>query len=134
MTEAMKAFGSKFKRNGDETAYVTNIEGPAGEREEIDVTAHDSEDGFREFVPGLADGGEVTLELRFVPNKHEDLYNDYVDGETQDYTIEYPDGSKFEFDGFVTSFEPSAEFEAELTASVSIKVTGKPTLTLADTE
>lgn len=134
MTEAIKAYGTKLKRDEQEIALVNSIEGPAMEREELDVTAHDSPDGFREFIPGIADGGEVTLEVRFVPGNstHQDVLKDFEQGNTENYELEFPDETTWSFDAFPTSFEPSAEFEENLQASITLKVTGKPELNLPE--
>ena len=133
---AMKAFGTKFKRDDTVIAKVVSIDGPSMEREEIEVTAHDSEDGFREFVPGLADAGEISLELRFIPTdaSHLGLLSDFEDGTEKNYKLEFPDETEWSFDGFPTSFEPTAEMEDVLSASVTIKLTGKPTLVTEVTE
>lgn len=46
---------------------VADISGPEVSIDTIDVTTHDSPDKFNEFVPGMADGGEVTFDLMFDP-------------------------------------------------------------------
>ena len=134
---AIKAYGTKFKRKSntdtwEEIGGVHDISGPSLEADSIEVTAHDSPDGFREHIQGMKDGGEVTLELRFDPSddKHKDLLQDYVDGDNHDYKVLFPDEDKteWEFEAHITSYEPSAAFEDDLTASVTFKISGKPTI------
>jgi hypothetical protein len=47
-----------------------------------------------------------------------------------DCILRFPDiaATEWTFSGYVTKFEPGAPFEGKLTASVSIKLTGVPTL------
>lgn len=139
MSERIKAFGTEFQRKTNTDTFetiggVTDIGGPALEADSIDVTAHDSEDGFREHLQGLKDAGELSLELRFDPadDKHKDLLQDYVDGDNHSYKLVFPDSdtTSWEFEGHITGFEPSAAFEDDLTASVTIKLSGKPNLAL----
>ena len=64
---ARKAFGTKLKRGEEYVARLTNLTPPELSRDDIDVTDHDSPDGFREFVPGLKQAGEVALEGNLIP-------------------------------------------------------------------
>ena len=50
---------------GSAIAELTNITGPGIKLDLIDVTSHSSASKFREFVPGLADAGEFSLEGNF---------------------------------------------------------------------
>lgn len=45
--------------------FVADISGPGINVETIDVTTHDSPDAFSEFVPGMADGADVSFDLIF---------------------------------------------------------------------
>ena len=49
-------------------AEVTNITPPALARDMVDATHTESPQKWREFIPGLRDAGEVTLELNFLPD------------------------------------------------------------------
>lgn len=66
----LDGFGTQFKRGdggGVEVftplADVTNVSGPGLSRETIDVTSHGSPDAWMQFIGGLKDGGEVSLEI-----------------------------------------------------------------------
>src|SRR5262245_32294807 len=48
-------------------AEVTNITGPNLSRDIPDATHMQSPDGYKEFINGMKDGGEVVAELNFVP-------------------------------------------------------------------
>lgn len=116
-----------------ELANVTSISGPSISRNVYDVTAHDSADSYMEFIGGLKDGGELTFELNWDPtdSTHADLFSDLDDLVARDYQLDLPqDIATFAFSGFLTGFEAGLPVDDKLTASVTYKITGKPTLTV----
>lgn len=111
---------------------VTSVSGPEIERETYDVTAHDSVDGWREFIGGLKDGGEVSLELNYDPRKHDDMVGDFDDTVARDYKLVFPapaGGGTWAFQAFLTGFSQEAPVDDKLSAEFTFKVTGKPTIT-----
>lgn len=130
----MDAFGTALSRgDGSSTetflaiAHVTNVGGPSTSRDTYDVTAHDSADGWREFVGGLKDGGEVSIDVNYHPAEHDTLAADYADTDPRNYKVAFPDGSEWAFAALLTGFEPGAPHDGQLTASLGFKVSGKPT-------
>jgi predicted secreted protein len=100
----------------------------------IDVTAHDSPSGFREFIAGLADAGEVTIEMIFDPDNATQalLRTDLTSRTATTYTVTMSEPTTpqtWAFTGIVTAFEPSAPVDGALTVSVTIKITGVVTVT-----
>lgn len=67
----ISAYGARLRYDDPDSAdtrgihWVADISGPEISVETIDVTTHDSPDGFNEFIAGMADGGEVTFDLVF---------------------------------------------------------------------
>jgi predicted secreted protein len=112
-------------------AGITSISGPGNSREILDVTAHDSADGYREFLGGVKDPGELSCDVNYNPSVHDVWLDDLDDTEPRNYTLTFPDGTVWAISAFLTSFEPSAPFDDKLTASASFKVTGKPVITPA---
>jgi len=113
-------------------ANVTNVGGPELERETYDVTAHDNTDGWREFIGGLKDGGEVSLEVNYDPEKHDTLIDDFGDAVPRDYKLVFPataGGGSWELKLILTGFSPEAPVDGQLTAELTFKVSGKPTIT-----
>lgn len=131
-------FGTQFKR-GDGAdpevfsalASVTNVSGPGLTRETIDVTAHDSPDQWMEFLGGLKDGGEVTLDINYRPSVHDALVADLDDEDPRNYQLVFPDvdATTWGISAIMTGFEPEAPYDDKLAASLTFKVNGKPTLT-----
>lgn len=136
MTSGVSAFGTQYKIGGTAVAEVTSISGPGLSADVIDMTSHDSTTGYREFVQGLKDGGEVSFDIIYVPagvthkNASGGLLWYYEQGGTAQHSIVFPDSATttWTFDAFVTNFEVGAPIDDKLSASVTIKVTGKPTL------
>lgn len=116
-------------------AGLTSIGGLELSADTIDVTTLDSEDGYREFIGGFKDGGEVAVEGFFDPTTgkgQKELYDLFESGEVEAFVITFPVtlGASWEFDGIVTAFGTGADLEDPLSFSGSIKVSGKPTLTV----
>lgn len=120
-TEAFTAIGN-----------VTSVSGPEIERETYDVTAHDSTDGWREFIGGLKDGGEVSLELNYDPEKHDSLVADFDDAAPRSYKMVFPaaaGGGSWALELILTGFSQEAPVDDKLTAELTFKVSGKPVIT-----
>ncbi len=111
-------------------ANVGNISGPGLTRETIDVTAHDSPNQYTEHKGGLKDGGEVSFDLNYNPPVHDILINDFDDENPRNWRIIFPDPgtTTWTFAAILTGFEPSAPYDDKLTASLTFKVSGKPTI------
>src|SRR5689334_7802923 len=52
-------------------AEVTSITPPAFSRDTVDATHEQSPYGYREFIAGLTDAGEVSFDINFVPDSVE---------------------------------------------------------------
>ena len=126
------AFGTQLQRfNGstfEASASATGISGPGLKRDTIDVTAHDSPNGWMEFLGSLKDGGEVSLDINRRPGVHDTLVADFEDDDPRTYRIEWPSGSAWTFDSILTGYEPDSPYDDKLSASVTFKVTGQPTV------
>ena len=114
-----------------------SISGPSLSADTAEVSSHDSQKFYREFVNTFRDGGEVTLGLRFDPadGGQSEAVNGLLELFEKDvsdsYTISWPNAgaSTWQFDAFVTGYEPTADFDAELDLSVTLKITGDPIFT-----
>lgn len=116
-------------------AKVSSISGPNMTAETIDVTSHDSANYYREFISGLKDGGEVKFDIFFSPSEATHgtatgLLKFFEDRAVKSWKIEFPVSpvKTWAFAGVVTAFENQAPVDGAITAAVTIKVSGKPTL------
>lgn len=128
-------FGTRFER-GDGSdpeeftliGEATDIDGPEQDRDTIETTSHDSPGGFREFVGGLIDGGDVSFEVRYDPELHNILQDDFEDPQPRNYRIVLPDppGGTWNFSGFITNMGMAFPMEDAMSCSFTFKVSGKP--------
>ena len=139
---AVSAFGTLLKigdGGGPESfttiAYVREISGPSLGMEPLETTNHSSTSGWRTFVGGLLTGGEVTAEILYDPDAgtHDastGLINDMENRTVRNFQLVFtdPTPTTWAFSSLVTGFEPSAPYDDLLTASVTLTVTGVPTL------
>lgn len=143
MSNAIAAKGTLLQRgdgaspteNFTTIAEVTNLSGPSLSSEPLDVTHHGSPSGWREFIGGLKDGGEITAEANYIPA---DPTQDGATGvlkalkaqSIDNYKLIFPDSAntEFLFAALVTGFEPSAPVDGKLAKSTTFKITGSPTL------
>lgn len=134
-------FGTLFKRATTITpgttfetiADVTNIGGPARTRETIDVTSHNSPGQWMEFIGGLKDGGEISLDINYDPAElTHDIDDDFDDTEARNYRIVILPGTDDEYTwsikGIMTELSDEFPYDDKMSRSMTIKVTGKPTL------
>lgn len=136
-TDAKIGYGVLFKiGNGASptevfttVAEVTSITPPGMSRDAIDATHEESPDAWREFIGGLKDGGETSLELNFVPGSATTaLLLAEIEAPAGNKQIVFTTGEIFSFKALCTNFEPEAPLDDKMVASVTYKVTGKPTL------
>ncbi len=134
-TSAKSAFGTTIQWNAEAIGEVLSISGPSQSVDTIDVTSHDSSDSFREFIAGLRDGGEVTIEGNFIPGNtgQADLHTDMQAGTVREVIITFPSamGTTFTFDALCTAHETTAPHDEKAGFSATFKVTGKPVLATA---
>ena len=111
-------------------ARVTNVGGPGLSRETYDVTAHDTPSNYMHFIGGLVDPGEVSVDVNYAPADHDALVADLEDVDPRNYQLVFPDPDQttWGFAAVMTGFEPSAPYDDKLTATLTFKVSGKPTI------
>ena len=131
------AFGIELKKGGTAYAQVTNLSGPGLSLDTEDVTSHDSSGAWEEVVATILRSGEITMDIAYDPagatHKYAagGLLYDLVARTAIEFTLVFPNHAThttWTFTAFVTGFEPSAPVDGALTASVTFKLTGAPTL------
>lgn len=113
----------------DTIAGITNIGGPSATRETHDTTALDTEGGYRTFITGFRDPGEITLSLVFDRDGYDTMVTDFESDDTQNYEIILPDdeATSLEFEAYVTGI-PLTIPEAVVTMEVTLKISGPITV------
>lgn len=132
--------GTQFQREGATAgtfvtiAQVASITPPQLEADDVEIEDLDPVDGYKKYLPGLLDGGEVSLTLNFDGSTtgHMDLLSDFNGRAKKNYKIVLPDTAAWAFSGYVKGFAPQEITAGDvIQVEVTIKVTGKPTFTAA---
>ena len=116
-------------------AEVRSIQGPTFEGAEIDVTNMDSPGRLREFIAGLTDPGQVTFEVNYLPanSLHQQLINDVKANPsvTRAHRLRFAQLTpvrRIDFNAFVLSVPLTIPTDSQVTANVTLRATGDPTL------
>jgi predicted secreted protein len=128
---AERALGTQILINSSVIAGLTSISGLDLTAETLDVTTLSSDGGYREFIGGFKDGGEVSISGYFEPGDTDGqaaLYTAFEAGGAIPFSIIFPQGAAWTFNGVVTGFSTGAELEDIVSFEGTIKVSGKPTL------
>lgn len=143
MTDALSSFGTLLKLGDGATpteafttiAEVLDISGPSLSLETEEATNHSSPGGWGEHVGTILEGGEVSFEVNFLPSNATQSYSagllkDMTDRTLRNFQLVFPTtpAITWAFSALVTGFEPDAAVKGKLKASVTLKVSGQPTL------
>lgn len=112
-----------------ELAEVTSVSLPDEQTAEVEVTHYKSPGRTREFISGLNDAGEITIEMNFVPGSATDdlLVAAKADGQTRTMRVvvtDAADAEMYTFPGFVRGYARSIPIDDRMTATVTIRVAG----------
>lgn len=114
-------------------AQVANIGGPGLALDSEDVTTHDSTAAFEEVIGTVLRTGEITLDIIYDPNAATHAATSGLLAKLKNktfaqYQLVFPGPYTWTFNAWATGFEPGAPFDGALTATVTLKLTGVPTL------
>ncbi len=110
-------------------AEVVSISGPDLEGDDIEVTHMDSSDGYMEFLPGLVDGGEVSIELNFTKAETALLLTYFRVKKA--YKVTFSDTSTWHFNGYIKTLGNEAPLKDKIGQTATFKVAGTPVFTAA---
>ena len=132
-TAAKSAFATTLSWNSQTVAELTNIGGVEITVDMIDVTSHQSTSGFREFIAGLADGGEVTIEGNY---KYDDtngqaaMYTDVAAKTSRTAVITFPSSiATWTFTAYISALKiGDSPIDGAIPFTATLKITGVPAL------
>jgi len=141
-TTAISSWGTAIKIGNGATpevfttvAEVLDISGPALGLDTAEVTSHDSPGAWEEFVATILRSGEVSFDVNWVVTGATHSYltgllKDLTNRTKRNFQIVWPNISSttWAFAAFITAMQPSAPVNGPLTGSVTLKITGQPTL------
>lgn len=136
-SNAFSGVGTKFKRSNmlssptfTAIAEVNSISGPDKSRGTIDVTNLDSASGYREFIPGFRDAGQVSLNMNFTLAGYNTLNDDFESDAIRDYQIVFGDtgATTFEFSAYLIQLGTAIPLDDKVTATATFKISGAITI------
>lgn len=133
MTSGVSGFSSCLIWNYLKVLETLSLSGPSETMDPIELTSHDSDDTYREFVHGMFTGGEISVEGNFIKGDalgQIKLHTDMQAGTKRNVFIVMPMavGGALFFAAHATGFELSYPFDSKIGVSGSLAVTGKPLL------
>jgi predicted secreted protein len=144
MSDGVLGHGAELEVSAN-TAFTTvttigniiSIGGPEQSRDAIDKSTMDSTNKWREFIPGLLDAGEVTVEINYdgTAAGTADKLNTMFTNSAQYFRVTVNDlttassKSYYQSAGFLTGLGHAIPHDDKVTQSVTIKLTGQPTYT-----
>ena len=131
------AFGTTIAWNSQTVAGLTAINGVELSADMLDVTTHQSANFYKEFIPGLLDAGEVSLEGQFDytdVNGQQAMLTDFNNRTSRTAVITFPasTGTTWTLTGYISKIKVGdAPIDGKIPFTASIKPTGKPTFAVA---
>jgi len=136
MTNAIAAFGAVLQvgdgatpENFTDIPELRDIVGPALSSDVADVTNHGSPAGMEEAVPTILRTGDVTFTVGYVPTGavHDQLLADWKAKSLRNFKLIYADAGTTEwpFAAYVTGFTPNNPVGGDITANLTLKITGE---------
>jgi predicted secreted protein len=141
MSEQIIAYGATVKRSTDGATFTAipeckGVAIPATEQEYIDVTSLDSPNGFREYIRGMKDAGNITVPCGYTADGYEQQIADQNGSDPIYYEVilvKQPSqntvGDKFEFRGFPVPQLSNGGADALVEMNIAIRITGDVTWT-----
>lgn len=108
---------------------VKSINPPSETTDTPDATHMQSPNKTREFVDGLTDPGEFSFDMNLVPGSASDRYLMAAKGKRKVVYMTFATGEQLIFFGVRSGYEKSVPVDDVMVATVTMKVSGSPTLT-----
>lgn len=131
MTQALLGFGTLFKirTSTGPDVYTTMGEQtkvtPYGLKvDSIDATHEQSPGQYKEFIAGLFDAGDISLEIHYVPGGATESTLLGMLGTTQVCRTTFPSGAFVQYSAFITDFSPDSPLDGKMVAALKLKITG----------
>ena len=133
-------YGSTVEWSDDNTTWADIPQAKAVVIPELnqdfrDVTSLDSTGGYREWAPGLKDGGEITLECYYSKELYAEAETKNAAGAAVYFRVTLPvdddqaTGDAFVYQGYVTPSIPQGDIDGDMMINLKVRVTGAVTWT-----
>lgn len=91
----------------------------------VDATHEESDGKWREFIPGLKDGGEASSTLHYIPGGAVEAEVFGLLGSIEHLRAVHPSGAHIDYRAFITGAEPDTPIDDKMTFALTWKVTGE---------
>ena len=108
-------------------AKIIDLKPPEPESEDINVSTMESTEQWEEVTAGWADAGEMECKVQYEKAANATLYALMRLDKT--YKVTFSDNSTWIFQGFLKKFSNEVERKGIVTATLTIRISGKPTFT-----
>jgi predicted secreted protein len=134
VSQAGLGYGTLLQRAGVTVLEILKISGPGMKADIKEVSNMLSPNTYKEFIPGLREGGDVTFEGNYIPkeatNTQTTLRTDFENGTNSSWTIVLPNAmGTWTFNAFVIALSPSYPLDDRIVVAGTLRITGKPVLT-----
>lgn len=108
--------------------------GPGQKADMKEVTNMLSPSGYKEFISGLREGGQITLEGNYIPKEstssQTNLRTDFEGGVLSFWALALPAAGSgiLMFQGYCDGLTPAVPLDDRITFSATLRITGKPIL------
>ncbi len=135
-SSAVAAKGITLTMNTFAIAEIENIGDIGLTAETIDVTNHDSANSVKEFIGGLLDGGDISLEGNFIPGNTTGqvaMWTALQARTVQAFVMTFPTAvtATWTFSAVVTDFKTKHPIKDKLGFTAKLKISGLPVLVIA---
>jgi predicted secreted protein len=128
----IRALGTKIEFNSKEVKNLTSIGEVSPDSDELDATTLDSTGGYREFIQGFKDGGEVSLTGYYDSTDagQAEIITGYGTGDIDATVITLPSAAgTISFNAWVKSFSlGSADVDGVVGFGATLRITGAVTV------
>ena len=134
MSDSAHGHGASLSIGGSTAGNIISISGPNGTREAIKVSTMDSANKYDEFIPGMLDEGDVTVELNYdgTAAGTANMLNSAKTNSAATIIVKMTDGtttSQCSASGFITSLGHAIPYDGKITQSLGLKLSGAMTFT-----
>ena len=129
MSTGIHGHGTTLSIGGTTVGNITSISGPDQSRDAIDISTMDSTNKWREYIPGMIDAGEVSVDLNFDGTTVSTLLQAQLTQTAQTILITFSDSdtATWSASGFITSLGHAIPFDDKVSQTVGMKFTGAAT-------
>lgn len=140
MSEQIIAYGATIERSDDGTDWdripgVKGVAVPVVTTEYEEVTSLDSPNGFREYIKGLKDAGDISVPMGYTADGYEQMLADQNAADAIHYKVtmkpqpSQSTGDTFQFKAFPTPELEAGDLGAPVNINLNLRLTGDVTWT-----